>query len=170
VSAAASRRHDTRAADGSAAIDAQIRWRSGAPAPRCQGGWSVADLRVMDALAPSPLPSTPLDTELVELSSHALVRYRERVKPALAFEAASRELFALLAVGEHVCEAPSWLAAKQRTVAEAYLVIGDDLVLPLARTASGWIAKTCIARGGISSRARECRNRARRADGRRRRD
>jgi hypothetical protein len=123
----------------------------------------------MDALATPPLSSAPPDTGPVELSSHARERYRERVKPALGFETAGRELFALLTLGKIVPEAPGWLAARQCTVAEAYLVIGDDLVLPLARSESGWVAKTCIARGGISAPARERRNRARRAGRRRRR-
>jgi hypothetical protein len=102
----------------------------------------------------------------VLLSHHCVERFHERVRPALDRIAARRELEALIAHGEIADEPPEWMARTMREEAEAYLIVTDDLVLPLVHTGLGdivAIAKTCIARGGISEKARENRNRRRRA-------
>jgi hypothetical protein len=90
------------------------------------------------------------------LTSHAVKRFRERVRPGLAWDAAESELLRLLDFGETSTEPPAWLADRQLEQAEMYLVIGD-LVFPLERSSyddNRWLAKTCIARGGISELAR----------------
>ena len=76
--------------------------------------------------------------------------------------------------GEISDEPPDWLAQKMLQEADAYLIVGNDLVLPLADVGSlgeEFVAKTCLDRGGISEPARKARNerarrRARRGDAR----
>ena len=73
----------------------------------------------------------------------------------------------LLSHGE-ISEPPEWLARKMLQEADAYLIVGTDLVLPLAEIGSPdelYVAKTRLDRGGISERARKARNQ--RARGRR---
>ncbi len=72
----------------------------------------------------------------------------------------------LLSHGEISDEPPEWLARKMAQEADAYLIVGTDLVLPLAEIGSPdelYVAKTCLDRGGISEAAREVRNRRARA-------
>jgi len=67
----------------------------------------------------------------------------------------------LIEHGATRAEPPEWMARTMRQEADAYLIIGQDLVLalvtagPLGETL---IAKTCIPRGGISEAARRRRN------------
>ena len=102
----------------------------------------------------------------VTLSPHCVERFHERFRPALDQIRARRELEMLLSHGEINDEPPEWLAQKMLQEADAYLIVGNDLVLPLADAvpqANGCVAKTCIDRGGISEPARKARNeRARR--------
>ncbi|SRR5581483_5504285 len=102
----------------------------------------------------------------VMLTSHCVERFHERFRPALDQIRAQQELEALIAQGEIAPEPPEWMGRTMRQRSDAYLIVGNDLVLPLA--ASGpcgehLVAKTCIDRGGISEAARAVRNqRARR--------
>ena len=105
----------------------------------------------------------------IRLTTHAVDRFHERVRPALTRAAAEDELARLVLFGSIFSEAPAWFAIRQRQRAAAYLVIGD-LVLPLEPVGTGgdaYSAVTCIARGGISETARFRRNgrRHRRLDG-----
>jgi hypothetical protein len=114
-----------------------------------------------------------LELAEVALSPHACDRYRERVRPTLARAAAKRDLERLIAAeGRIVPEPPAWLAERQRVEdADAYVLVGDDLVLPVrvcGRFASA-VAVTCLSRTGISELARQRRNRRRREMGARRR-
>lgn len=108
------------------------------------------------------------------VTTHAISRFRERVRPALTWEHAEREFRAVLALAEETLHAPAWLAERQRQHADRYLVLGD-LVMPLtpsAVTPGRWLVTTCLTRGGISDVAREGRNsrrrRRQRPEGRRR--
>ena len=102
----------------------------------------------------------------VTLTHHCIGRFHERFRPALDQVRAREELEALIEHGQLAEQPPEWMAQTMRQEADAYLIVGNDLVLPLA--ASGprgehLIAKTCIPRGGISEAARRRRNeRARR--------
>ena len=102
----------------------------------------------------------------VTLSPHCVERFHERFRPALDQIRARRELEMLLSHGEISDEPPEWLARKMLQEADAYLIVGTDLVLPLAEMGplgEGFVAKTCLDRGGISEPARRARNeRARR--------
>lgn len=97
----------------------------------------------------------------ITFSRHAVERYRERGFPAADLDLAQARLNALATSARIASTPPRWYTAKARQEAELYLVIGD-LVFPLVRTAAdaadGWIAKTCVARGGISVEARRRRN------------
>ena len=98
----------------------------------------------------------------IELSSHAVDRFRERVRPGLDPEAACDELARLAAIGELHDEAPAWLAARQRQEATAYLVAGD-VVLPLQARPNPpdhYGVPTCLVRGGLSFEARARRKAA----------
>ena len=100
----------------------------------------------------------------IELSRHAVERFRERVRPGLDVDAASDELARLAAIGEIHEEAPEWLASRQRQVASLYLVAGD-VVLPLQFRMGEddcYGAMTCLVRGGLSLEARARRHARRR--------
>ncbi len=101
----------------------------------------------------------------VMLSPHCVERFHERFRPALDEIRARRELEMLLALGEIDDEPPEWLSQKMRQEADAYLIVGNDLVLPLVSMGPAGerlLAKTCIPRGGISEKARRRRNERRR--------
>lgn len=96
----------------------------------------------------------------IHLSDHSVERFRERCRPTLELGSARTELERLLPIGLITHAAPDWHRRTAKESAEAYLVIGDDYVLPLVRAHCGgrWIAKTFIARGGISEATRARRN------------
>ena len=100
----------------------------------------------------------------ITFSHHAVERYRERAFPAADLQLARARLEALASSARVAAHPPRWCAAKAQQEAELYLVIGD-LVFPLVRTGEDqdhqWLAMTCIARGGISARARRRRNASR---------
>src|SRR5215210_3615630 len=105
------------------------------------------------------------DTDL-SLSHHCVDRFHERFRPALDRVRARAELEELLEHGRITGEPPEWMARTMRREADAYLIVGEDLVLPLAAAGpmgERLVATTCIPRGGISEAARRGRNeRARR--------
>ena len=106
----------------------------------------------------------------VLLSTHAIERFNERVRPGLDYASAAVELARLVLAAELSTEPPTWLAATQAQRSAMYAVIGD-LVLPLdpsRQDQAALCALTCLARGSISSHTRERRTRARKgARGRR---
>jgi hypothetical protein len=91
----------------------------------------------------------------VGITDHCVQRYIERVKPDLERRAARRELDQLKQVGTIVTSAPAW--AHEADPAACYLMIGDDIVLPLAGGVGGWWASTCLVFRGISDHARDRR-------------
>jgi hypothetical protein len=102
----------------------------------------------------------PLTATTIDLTEHAIERFRERVRPAIDFDAAADELAQIAARGELTAVAPAWLRAR----ALVYLVLGD-VVLPLEpdrREPDRLVAVTCLVRGSLSPRARAARNACRR--------
>jgi len=98
----------------------------------------------------------------IEITYHCVGRFHERFRPALDVVRARVELERLIEHGTIEGEPPEWMARTMRQRADAYLIVGDDLVLPLASAGplgEKLIAKTCIGRGGISELARARRNR-----------
>ena len=106
----------------------------------------------------------------IDLTHHCVVRYHERSRPALELLRAREELEILIGVGDVVEEPPGWYAAGSATESDAYLLIGEDLVIPLKGRSDGrgMIATTCVARG-VPSEATRARWNARKHKRRRRR-
>lgn len=96
----------------------------------------------------------------VALTRHALERFGERVRPALADEALATELGALISrFGRVLNEPPVWQAERGRQKSDLYIELGEDLVVPLNRGGTRYFATTVLTRSGISDKAREKRNR-----------
>lgn len=106
-----------------------------------------------------------MSTFTIQLSEHAIQRFRERVRPALGVAEAEGELARLAPVGDLLSEAPAWHAVSTAALAPWYLVIAD-CVLPLRphwRDPDVLIATTCLARGDLSEATRFRRRARRRA-------
>lgn len=61
-----------------------------------------------------------------------------------------------------VGDRPGWMAPEgdHHEPAAAYATIGDDIALPLARRAAGWLAMSCVARGTQAEHVRARKRRA----------
>lgn len=108
-----------------------------------------------------PLPPDIRDMSRAEVvfSDHAIERFQERCRPALSAPAAGAELARVAVLGQITSAAPSWHACRAGETAEAYLLLGEDVVLPLVRIGDAlWLAKTCLTRGTMSDAARTRRN------------
>jgi hypothetical protein len=91
----------------------------------------------------------------VRLSTHAVERYVERVKPHLGYDEAFEELRALVKGGRGG-PPPAW--APEAPVGEVWLHVSDGIALPLVATGTGWLAETVLIRGGVAGFTRERRN------------
>lgn len=99
---------------------------------------------------------------VVELSVHAIQRYRERVRPALGEPQLEAELVCVLLHGEISTTPPSWLSGGAKR-SGAYLGLGD-IVFPLVHAGPDlMVAVTCLCRGTISPDSRGARNQRRQA-------
>lgn len=119
-----------------------------------------------------PLRATVAGTRFL-VAPHAIERYAQRASswpddP----DRARRQLGSVVAAcGRIVGDAPGWLRERPEDAeqhASRYLMLGDDITLPLVDRPVGLVAVTCIARGGVSDKARAKRReyRARRRRGR----
>jgi len=106
-----------------------------------------------------PAPST----RRVALSAHAVEQYRQRVRPGLDQDGARTELEGLRETGEISTGAPAWLNAAKP--ASYYLLLGDDVVLPVVSYGDGWIATTCVAQRTLSPTRRAAKSARRRSLG-----
>jgi hypothetical protein len=103
-------------------------------------------------------------THTIQISAHAVERFRERVRPGLSFEAAENELARIAIVGEITEHAPAWHLRNCAQVAPLYLVVAD-VVMPLHPHRSEpdvLVATTCLAQGSLSADARRYRTARRR--------
>ena len=100
--------------------------------------------------APSPSPGQ------VSVSAHAVEQYRDRVKPGLDPDAARAELEQLRALGRIQTEPPGWVNAARP--AAYYLLLGDQIVLPLAPQADAWVATTCVTQRTLTPRRRAAKS------------
>ncbi|MGO9960937.1 MAG: hypothetical protein ACLP50_34000 [Solirubrobacteraceae bacterium] len=109
-------------------------------------------------------------THTIQISVHAVERFRQRVRPGLSFEAAENELARIAIVGEVTEHAPAWHLRNCAQVAPLYLLVADVL-MPLHPHRSEpdvLVATTCLALGSLSADARRYRTaRRRRGAGRR---
>lgn len=103
-------------------------------------------------------------THTIELTSHAVQRYQQRIRPGLSIEAAENELARVVLVGEFVTEPPAWHLGSCAQLAPFYLCLADVL-LPLTphhRQPGVLVATTCLAKGSLSADARRYRTARRR--------
>jgi hypothetical protein len=92
----------------------------------------------------------------VAVSAHAVEQYRDRVKPGLDSDAARAELEQLCALGLIRTEAPGWVNPARP--AAYYLLLGDEIVLPLAPQADAWVATTCVAQRTLTPTRRAAKS------------
>lgn len=100
----------------------------------------------------------------IELTTHAIERYQQRVRPALDVEDAADELGHVALFGTVSEEPPEWHAHTCAQLSPFYLEVAD-IVLPLKphRTQPGvLVATTCLAKSDLSPDARRHRNARRR--------
>lgn len=98
---------------------------------------------------------------MVTISSHAAQRFAERVRPGLTVHGAMEELRRLVLVATRSEFAPAWLTTDDEH--QSYLLIGDDVCLPLKRSGQRLVATTCLTRELITPWERAKRNRLRAA-------
>lgn len=103
-------------------------------------------------------------TKTIILSTHAVERFQERVRPGLTLAAAEDELAHLALAGDVVTTAPPWHADRAAREAPYYLLIAD-LILPLqpGTEAGVYVATTCLPKGSVSDATRARRNDRRRS-------
>ena len=102
--------------------------------------------------------------ESVVISDHAVQRYQERVRPGLDEAAARAELERLRAAATVVRDPPAWLHAADQ--APCYLLLGDDVVLPLLRqSGGGWVASTCVPKSTLTVQRRAAKTARRKSLG-----
>ena len=108
--------------------------------------------------------TTSIESESVVISEHAVKRYCERVKPGLDEAAARNELERLRAAAAVAREPPAWLHAADQ--APCYLLLGDDVALPLLRQSDGgWVASTCVAKSTLTVQRRAAKTARRKSLG-----
>jgi hypothetical protein len=103
---------------------------------------------------------------VIHLSTHAIARYQERVKPAMELDAAEREIRQLIALSPDPVRKQPWSTTRP---AEAWVILTDGVALPLIRVRDGWLATSTLVRASVSPEARKRRNDKRARKGRRRR-
>ena len=103
-------------------------------------------------------------THTIQISAHAIERFRERVRPGLSFEAAETELARIAIVGEITDQAPAWHLRSCAQLAPLYLLVADVLMplVPHRSEPDVLVATTCLAHGSLSADARRYRTAGRR--------
>lgn len=93
--------------------------------------------------------------EKIQFTSHAVSRFRERVRPELTFEQCEAQLVqAVSERGEIRPEKPRGIKSgglKHQILTEGWLCVtraGALIVFPLVAHPQGLLATTCITRGG----------------------
>jgi hypothetical protein len=87
--------------------------------------------------------------DAIDLSEHAVARYRERRRPALALTAARAELARLAAHGEIRRDPPDW--TRTASPKPFYLVIAGTFALPLAAQRGRWVTDHLRGQAGADS-------------------
>jgi hypothetical protein len=119
------------------------------PAARISHGCGASSRATVSAVSP-PSPRQ------VAVSAHAVEQYRDRVKPGLDSDAARAELEQLCALGLIQTEPPGWVNPARP--AAYYLLLGDQIVLPLAPQADAWVATTCVAQRTLTPTRRAAKS------------
>jgi hypothetical protein len=95
------------------------------------------------------MPTAPLT---IDLTAHAIRRFRDRVRPGLDLDCAADELARLVGHAELTPLAPTWVHG----FAHLYLVAGDVVITldPAFGDPERLVATTCLVRGGQPRRRR----------------
>jgi len=102
---------------------------------------------------------------VISVSEQAIIRYRERVKPALDFQPAKAELEALIRMaGDLRPGVPDWASLKEES--DGYFELADGVAAVVRES----IVTTVLARGGLHSSVRAARNERKRRKRARRRN
>ncbi|MGA7396861.1 MAG: hypothetical protein WBW62_05370 [Solirubrobacterales bacterium] len=100
----------------------------------------------------------------VLLSEHAIERFRERFRPALSLAKAAVELRWLVGKAGTVSNRqPKWASIENEAAPDAFLTIGEDLILLLKLGNGRMTAVTCLCRGTIRKSERNKRRNGRRS-------
>ena len=99
--------------------------------------------------------TVPADTLPVNFSTHARERFAERLRSGSSD--AVDELSRMLASAIVTTKRPGWFGDSEERAA-AYLLLGEDVVLPLVARANGeLVATTLITRGSMGEEKRQRR-------------
>lgn len=96
----------------------------------------------------------------VAFSAHAIQRYGERIGTAQTTDAVPSHLANLAGASTITPTPPRWLTQTAKEHSPLYLTLGSDIVFPLVydEARGALVAKTCLAKGGLSSASRERRS------------
>jgi hypothetical protein len=95
--------------------------------------------------------------QAIQLTDHAVLRFHERVRPALTRGQARAELERLAPVVEIAEEPPAWYRGDgPRT--QGYGLLGNDIAFPLMFNGRVYYAVTCVVRGAVGDDERRERN------------
>lgn len=94
----------------------------------------------------------------VIITTHAIERYIERVRPGLDHDSAKNDILRLALVGEFSPGPPEWKEAYAMEWKPTRWLIVGDVCFPMV----GERAVTCIVKGSLPETMRQERNRARR--------
>lgn len=89
-------------------------------------------------------------------TQHAVIRFRERVRPTLGFDECRDELARLLAASPLVAEPPSWASNAAAGKADRWVVLTEDIACPVL---SDGTVPTVLIRDLIPDRHRDRLNR-----------
>jgi len=99
----------------------------------------------------------------VELTNHCVTRFHERIRPCLLRRQAEEELLRLLeASGEVAFDRPAWLGWQPDDPADAWVLLGPSVVIPLKLDGGVFVALTVLSRGHTSRTTSIRRRKARR--------
>lgn len=92
---------------------------------------------------------------MIHFSNHAIDRYRERVKPAMQRNHVKRELKHLATLATMTEAPPDWIGNKPSEDPHRYIEITDGICFSLVKVPDGWLATTCLIRGGHINKYRK---------------
>jgi hypothetical protein len=114
------------------------------------GSRALSRATVSAVSPPAPNP------DQVTVSAHAVEQYRDRVKPGLDPDGARAELEQLCTLGRIQTQAPGWVNPARP--AAYYLLLGEQIVLPLVPHADAWVATTCVAQRTLTPTRRAAKS------------
>ena len=92
----------------------------------------------------------------MQISVRAAEQYHRRIKAGLELDAARAELERLVPLGEVPAAPPEW--ANPKDAPPYWLLLGDDIVLPLKPQHGRWMATTCLAQQTLNAAQRDAKS------------